>query len=213
MFKGALMGLVAGGLIGSLLSGGGFHGFQGLDFLLIAGAAFFLYRLYQRRNMTAHSGNSNYSTHQAHRSEANGNMFNFTGSQSSSFTGNSHQYPAWFNESEFVEGAKKHFMILQRAWEQNDMSLIQTYCVADLYNNIANERAMLEGPQQIEVRSLTAKLLDVVQEGAMVIAGVEFCCEIKSNNEPVERVREIWSIQHASNHGKGDWLIVGIDQR
>lgn len=212
MFKGALMGLVAGGLIGSLLSGGGFHGLQGLDFLLIAGAAFFIFRLFQRHKMSTSNGSSNASFYQGH-SQNNMNHASSFGSRRQSTSGSTSQYPSWFNERAFVEGAKKHFMTLQQAWDQNDMQLIQTYCVADLYQSIANERAMLTGEQNTQVLSLNAKLLDVVQEGAFVVAGVEFSAEIRSNNESVERVREIWSIQHASNHGNGDWLIVGIDQR
>lgn len=214
MLKGALMGLVAGGLIGSMLSGGmgGFNGLQGLDFLLLAGAAFFLFRWYQRKKMSAAPGAPNASFFQGEPTHNANTVSGFMGGREANTASNS-QYPEWFDEKVFVEGAKNHFMTLQAAWDNNDMSLIQTYCVSELYQNLSSERALLSGNQHTQVLSLTAHLLDVVQEGAFVIAGIEFCADIKSNNEPVERVREIWSIQHASHHGKGDWLIVGIDQK
>ncbi len=212
MLKGAFMGLLAGGLLGSLLSGGAFNGFQGMDFLLLAGAAFFLFRMFQKRKMAGNQGQSNASFEQQ---QAQNNEHSFMGKQEGMGGShhNAHSYPSWFNEKKFVEGAKSHFMTLQNAWDNNDLSTIQTYCVSELYQKIENERVQLQGAQQTQVLSLKANLLDVIDDGAFVIAGVEFIASIRSNNEATENVREIWSIQHAKNHGNGDWLIVGIDQK
>lgn len=212
MLKGALMGLLAGGLIGSLLSGVAFHGLQGMDMLILAGIAFLVFRWFQnRKQQTQAYGQHNQSFQQPHQPEQG---YQYTNTQQATFQGqNSSQQPSWFNEQKFVEGAKSHFIKLQKAWDNNDLVTIQSYCVPELYNSIAAERADYSGTQQTSVLNLNARLLDIVEEGNMVVAGIEFEATVQSNNEPSERIREVWSIQHEKAHGQGDWLIVGIEQR
>ncbi len=210
MLKGALMGLVAGGLIGSLLSGGGFNGLQGLDLLLIAGVCFLLFRLYQRRKMMA--GYANSAFNQQSQAQPRNNSF-LGGNASNNSSSNKSDYPAWFKESEFIDGAKKHFMTLQQAWDQNNLSLIESYCSPELFKNIVAERSTLDSSQTTDVLKLDATLLDLVSEGSFVTAGIEFRAQIRSNNQNVENIIEIWSIEHAKNSSNGDWLVVGIDQQ
>ena len=210
MLKGALMGLVAGGLIGSLLSGGGFHGLQGLDFLLIAGAAFFLFRMYQRRKMVPSNGYGNSAF--SHQYQPQNNSFLGSHEANNSDSGQN-GHPDWFKAQEFIEGAKKHFINLQKAWDQNDLNLIKSYCSPDLYENIVSERSTLASVQTTKVLNLDASLLDLIIEGDVVTAGIEFRATISSNNQTSENIIERWSIQHAKNNAKGDWLIVGIEQK
>lgn len=204
--KGAFMGLVAGGLIGALFFGSGFHGFQGLDLILLAGLAFILFRIFQKRRMMAGAYGANHQTQfgqQPQHFQRNG----FSGSTAKQ------QRPDWFNEPAFIEGAKQHFMRLQSAWDREDMREMQSYCTPELFEKIAIERQALHGMQKTEVLSLDARLIELIHEGNTITAGIQFNALIRSNNEPAENISEIWSVQHRKNSAKGDWLVAGIDVR
>lgn len=210
MLKGVLMGLLAGGLLGSLLGGSAFQGLQGLDIIIFVLIAFGLFRLYQRKKMSenAYAGSENiYHRENFQHQQAQPSSFHTTS------TINEDQSPSWFNEAKFVKGAKSHFLTLQKAWDENDLPTIQSYCVPELYESIAKERMDYAGKQHTQVTNLNARLLDIVEEGEHVVAGIEFEAIISTNNQQKEKVREVWSIQHEKAHGHGDWLIVGIEQR
>lgn len=210
LLKGMFMGLVAGGLLSALFSGSAFQGLQGMDILIFVIIAFALFRLYQwkKSSENAYAGSKGaYQRENIQREQSQSNIYRGLSSDSAKTS------PSWFNEAKFVKGAKTHFLTLQKAWDENDLITIQSYCAPELYQLISNERMEYAGKQHTQVLSLNAKLLDIAEEDNLVIAAIEFEAVISSNNQPNERVREVWSIQHEKAHGHGDWLIVGIEQR
>ena len=211
--KGALMGLVAGGLIGSLLFGGGFNGFQGLDFLLIAGLAFLVFRLLRARQ-TAITGASNHH-YAAQSQQAAPQQQNNTHFDSAAPSTTNTSSPAWFDEMQFAQGAKQHYMALQRAWDSGDMESIRSYCSPEFFQEVQTERNKLSGQQFTEILSLETRLIEVQELGVNIIAGIEFKAmlrEDKDSSIPAKEVIEVWSIQHNKDSAEGDWLIVGITQ-
>ena len=203
--KGAFMGLLAGGLLSSLLFGGGFHGFQGMDFLIIFAIGFFLFRLLQKRNSF-----SNLKSAYANTQQQSNNQFQ---QQNHSYREHdASNRPHWFNEQAFMEQASQHFLSLQEAWDNNNLRLIQSYCSSELYEEISKERLKYSGLQKTEVINLDVKLLDFIQDGEFIVVGIQYSAQLKSNNQSVENIRETWSIAHDKDQARGDWLIVGIEQ-
>lgn len=207
--KGALMGLVAGGLIGWLISGGAFHGFQGLDFILIAALCFLLFKFFKSRKVMASNKNAYANAYFNQAAYNEGVMF---GHNHEAHTNHSSR-PSWFNEEKFINGAKRHFINLQAAWDNHDLALIQTYCSPELFENITKERSLYKGLQQTRILNLNARLLDVIDEGDYITAGIEFIAEVISNNQSPEKITEIWSIQHNKLDANGNWVIIGIEQK
>lgn len=209
--KGMLMGLVAGGLIGSLLFGGGFNGLQTLDLLLIAGLAFLAFRFLRAKRQAAASANNSFftghNTNQQHDTQHSG---------ISSDTEQDHnQQPQWFKEEEFIAGAKQHFVSLQKSWDENDMETIRTYCSPEFFAEIKQEREKITQNQTTEVLSLDAKLVELQQTENSIIANVQFKAVVKEDQYQTNlsnEVSEVWSVEHSKHSANGDWLIVGITQ-
>jgi predicted lipid-binding transport protein (Tim44 family) len=204
--KRALVGLVAGGLIASFLSGSGFHGLQGIDFIALAAIAFSLFALYQhRKRVTTNQVISKY----AKSTATNVNLRHNLGATHNSQA----EVPDWFNASLFIQGAKNHFLTLQKAWDLNDLNLMRTYCTDELFHLISSERNKLTTTQITKVLSLQSKLLDLIPEGDKVVAVIQFNAAISSNGNQEEYITEIWSVEHNRHTPKGDWMVSSIEQK
>lgn len=212
---GPLAGLAAGGLLASLFFGDAFQGLNIFDIVLIAALAIgglILFRVMRRgapaaAGAGAHGGPvaTGYRT-----AERQGPSFASSGSTGSGGEG----APAWFDGSDFVEGAKTHFIRLQAAWDQADFRDIREYTAPQLFAELKRERERL-GPaaQFTEVVTLNAELLGVQRDEDQAIASIRFSGLIREEEGGgANQVNEIWHVQHPWGTSAGDWLIVGIQQ-
>jgi len=166
---GPLAGLAAGGLLAAMLFGDGFDGISFFDILMFALIAFVLFKLFARKKQghaqghyqSAYDGNQSHSQsgmesqHQAYRQSQQPIHESATSSSSGSIigadlddgmgqgvSGNAQflsEIPAWFDEQGFVEGAKSHFVTLQKAWDNVDLSEIESYCTPELFSELQQE--------------------------------------------------------------------------
>lgn len=216
-FKGALMGLLAGGLIGSLLFGGGFHGLQGMDILLLGLAAFLLFKFFAHSRRWAGHGVKGASRFHSHGSTAFHQHSSPKAQQTfysePSYAMGRSSIPKWFNQEAFVQGAKRHFMNLQAAWDRNDLDLIKSYCTPDFFQQIATQRSYYPHVQHTKVSHLEVQLIDILSQHDQLMVALAFSADIKANDMAAERVREVWTIVHDIQSAKGDWLVAGIEQQ
>ncbi|RAW06440.1 transporter [Halomonas elongata] len=204
-FAGPFAGLLAGGLLASLFFGGAFDELRLMDILLIAGAAFLLFRLLARRR-TAMAG-ANGTTSQASR-EADAQAFQ----SSASLGGTTHigDEPAWFDRERFLGGAKEHFMTLQRAWDNNDFTLIQDYVTPELYNLLRQEREQHPANNRTEIVRLIAELGSVRETDQQAEATVLFHGILDENGAQNE-FNETWHLVRDLRDG-APWYVQGIEQ-
>lgn len=224
---GPLAGLAAGGLLASLFMGGGFQGFQIMDFLVIAALGFGVFMLWRwfRRNQARPLGAAAY----ARTATANGGPAfspppagqDPLGAQDSggglgearAQTGGGNEFPVWFDGAAFVAGAKDHYIRLQAAWDKADFSEIRDYTTPELCAELQRERAALVGPQYTEVVSLQAQLASMQRDGDLAVASILFSGLIREDQQaPAQEFREFWHVRHQWASAAGDWYIAGIQQ-
>ncbi|KGP64204.1 membrane protein [Legionella norrlandica] len=202
---GMLGGLLVGGLLASLFMGHGLA--NGLISWLILGSIIFFIVSFLRRRMqpgmqSAQSGafrqNPFQQFTQPFTNNGNSNSFPFS------------QQETNFDTDNFIRNAKITFIRLQAAYDQKNLHDLQTFTVPEVFAEIKmqlDERG--DAPNQTEVISLDAKLLDVSKQSRSTIASVHFTGTIKENGE-ISTLDEIWHFRQFDDNR--EWLVGGIQQ-
>ena len=204
-FAGPFAGLLAGGLLASLFFGGAFDELRMVDILLIGGAIWLAFRLFGRRRTATAAGPQTHSERTTTQNNPN-QAFTAMGSSGSG----SSATPAWFDKERFLGGAKEHFMTLQRAWDNNDLSGIQEYVTPELYNLLREERANQPANNRTDIVRLFAELGEVREHGRQAEATVLFHGIMDENGEHNE-FNETWHLVRELRDG-APWHIQGIEQ-
>jgi len=195
-WKGIAAGLVGGALLGAMFSHFGMGGAMAsalgsiLPMILMAGLAFFLFRLYQNRKMAGSSTpaqagyNPQYSPQSGPQSYS-GNFdqtpaygsgststsalpeigskidsSGFGANQSLSANQGSWTIPADFDVPAFLRSAKTYFIRLQAAWDRADINDIREFTSAEMFAEVK---------LQIHERGATANVTDVVSIDAELL--------------------------------------------
>ncbi|NPA73069.1 MAG: Tim44 domain-containing protein, partial [Gammaproteobacteria bacterium] len=121
--------------------------------------------------------------------------------------------PAWFDADQFVEGAKGHFISLQKAWDSADLSEVESYCSPELFAEIKAEmQGMKAGDNETVVDTLNAELADMAIDGEYFIASIRFSGFIQEDSaEGAHAFNEVWHIRRLAND-EGTWQVSGIQQ-
>lgn len=215
-FMGPLAGIMAGGLIASLLFGGAFSGIRFMDILLIALLGFIAWKVLAARRRASNTGahDGHHDQRQQHHQQRQTHDFGPTSGGAASGAGAAGaamgSEPAWFNREQFLSGAKEHFMNLQRAWDNNDFEKIQEFVTPELYNLLRKERAEQSANNQTEVVRLFAELGDVREYGQQAEATVLFHGIMKEDGQDNE-FNETWHLIREVRD-QSPWYIQGIEQ-
>ncbi|GAB2803544.1 Tim44 domain-containing protein [Halomonas shantousis] len=207
-FAGPFAGLLAGGLLASLFFGGAFDNIRFLDILLVAGAiwlAFRLFRSFRRQQPATATGLG--SQPQSRTTSTRDAQPQSGSSVPTRALGGT---PGWFDKERFLTGAKEHFMTLQRAWDNNDLSGIQEYVSPELYNLLRQERANQPANNRTEIVRLFAELGSVQEYDKQAEATVIFHGIIDENGEQNE-FNETWHLTRELREG-APWYVQGIEQ-
>lgn len=204
-FAGPFAGLLAGGLLASLFFGGAFDELRMVDILLVAGAIWLAFHLFGRRRTATSGAPQAYSKHATPPNESH-QSFAATGPSGGGASAN----PAWFDKERFLNGAKEHFMTLQRAWDNNDLSGIQEYVTPELYNLLREERASQPANNRTDIVRLFAELGDVQERAKQAEATVLFHGIMDENGEH-NAFNETWHLVRELRDG-APWYIQGIEQ-
>jgi len=215
-WMGMLGGLALGAGIGALLGHFGMGGLGGgfgniLMLLLIGGAAFFLIRMFMRRNAPAaqpmqYAG----STYNAIPEPASAASLPAGSTPTALLSGS---VPAGFDVEGFVRQAKLNFVRLQAANDAGNMEDIRAFTTPEMYAEIQLEyQERGKAGQQTDVVQLNAELLDLASEGARQIASVRFSGSIReAANTAPEAFDEVWHLSKAADGSQG-WVVAGIQQ-
>ena len=203
---GLMGGLLAGGILGAMFFGGAFEGIQMMDIILLLLGGFILIKIIA---MMRASKQTSYAT-EAGEMRVNANEFN---SNSDTSTATEMTAPQWFNEAQFVKGAKSHFVNLQQAWDAQNWSEIDTYTTADVLAELKQQRAELADDLLTEVVSLEAQLVGIREASGSVVCAVNFSGKIKEDSALVAKdFDETWHLSRDMQTENADWVIAGIEQ-
>jgi len=215
-----LGGLAIGGLLGSLFSAGGGLGGVLFVLLLVAAAALLFGALArQRRGDT-----------RAMRYAGAGAAYADLGSetvvapppsQAAGFEPPEHapapNVPADFDVRGFLRAAKLNFIKMQLANDRGDLEQIREFTTPQMYAGLADdiEQRRRGGrllPQQTDVVTLNADVLEVVTEDDRYWASVRFSGMMQeiAGSAPVG-FEEIWNLAKPRDGSTG-WLLAGIQQ-
>ncbi|MDO8651929.1 MAG: TIM44-like domain-containing protein [Undibacterium sp.] len=228
-WKGIVGGLVGGALLGAMFSsmgmGGGLASALGsiLPMLLLAGAAFLLYRMYQNRK--GGSAPSSFSQQSyagvpstalpeiGSRIEPQSFQAASGGSASAAANQGSWNIPADFDVPSFLRNAKTYFIRLQAAWDRADINDIREFTTPEMYAEIKMQIQERGASANVtDVVSIEAELLGLDTVGNDHLASVKFTGMIKEDpHAPAEAFKEVWNLSKPLN-GQGGWTLAGIQQ-
>ena len=123
------------------------------------------------------------------------------------------QFPPDFDAAQFEHHAKLNFTRLQAANDKGDLTTMRDFMAPELYAQVeADSKARGDAPQQTDVVTLNAEVLEVVTEGNVYVATVRFSDMIREeSNAGAQPFSELWHLEKPVN-GSSGWLISGIQQ-
>ena len=121
--------------------------------------------------------------------------------------------PEGFDSEGFLRVAKVNFIRLQAANDAANMDDIREFVSPELFAEIKmqmDERG--KAPQQTDMVTLSAELLEVTTEGKRHIASVHFSGMIReAAGAPATPFDEVWNLSKPTEGGQG-WIVAGIQQ-
>ena len=213
---GPIAGLAAGIGLAALLSHFGLgEGFASiLMMLLIAAAVFFVVRLLFRRSAPQsqplqYAGNTP-APRQFETPASGGGAASAAGAALPSVAGS---IPAGFDVDGFLRQAKLNFVRLQAANDAMNIEDIRNFTTPEMFAEIKLEiEERGRAPQQTDVVTLNAELLDVAKENRQYVASVLFHGAIRETEGAApEAFDEVWHLNKPVDGGRG-WAVAGIQQ-
>lgn len=210
---GLLGGLLAGGLFAALMGSGAFDGIAFGDILLFALIGFLIYKLFFAKKRQAHRPAGGHGMYREMPNSTRDNVQPSPLSDTAGFGAPSEiQLPPGFNEQAFVAEAKKHYITLQKAWDDNNFEEISDYFSSDVCDMLRQERAKYGADKpRTEVVSLMVDLVRGEFIGSTASISLRFNGWVKEGDETVE-TNEIWHLEKSLSDARGNWTVVGIQQ-
>jgi len=232
MLGGALGGALLGFGLGSLFGhGGGMGGGGGiLPLILLAVAAFFIYRWFRNRGTSSNARNQAYSN-QAYA----GNATPEIGSGINAGSNQGYQpsayepvqpvpaaietphtpwgVPAGFDADSFLRSAKSSFIRMQAAWDKGDVADLNLFTSPEVFAELKMQ-IQERGAQKdfTDVVSIDAQLLGIETANNEYLASVQFNGMIKPAPDALpEPFAEVWNMTKPVN-GSSGWVLAGIQQ-
>ena len=201
-----LGGLALGGMLGYLFAGNGLGGI--LLLALLAVGAVLLFRSLSRKRAEAPQRMQFAGLGQGEVVSPRAQTLSSMPVQSAASSA-----PAGFDTGAFLRGAKMNFVKLQLANDLGKLDEIREFTTDELFGELQRDVAERHGqPQQTDVESLEAELVDVASEGTNHWASVRFSGWVREapGAEPVQ-FAEVWNLVKPAD-GSSGWLLAGIQQ-
>lgn len=222
-WMGPIAGLAAGLGLAALFShlglGEGFANF--VMILLLAAAAFFIFRLIFRRAGGASGAQSanrlQYAGAPGAAAQAPAQAFEgnapFAGGATAAPSGLERAIASGFDVEGFARQAKLNFIRLQAANDAGNLDDLREFTTPEVFAELCMQLNERRGAgQRTDVVELDASVIDVVEEDSRYIVSVRFSGLLREDAEAApEAFDEIWHLTKP-RAGSGGWLIAGIQQ-
>ncbi|ALS32364.1 hypothetical protein PTRA_a1100 [Pseudoalteromonas translucida KMM 520] len=214
IMAGVLGGLLAGGLIAAML-GGDFEGFQLLEMILLAGAAFIIFKLvrgFMRARQSPQLASAGMSQNAFKQAPIEHEQTTSTGFANSTAHGDDVPFnlPPGFDTNGFLQGAREHYHTLQNAWNEADYHTMAEYLSPELVAEFKTEREAITSVAT-EVMFIDAELVraDTLTDKWQV--SVRFKGKYRDLADKQEQpIFEIWHLERLTLTD-APWLIVGVE--
>jgi len=244
---GMLGGLALGGLLGALFFGGAFEGFNFFDFIIIGGIIFAIFWFLKRKQASmaakpagasGHYGTGNiqepmqFDTPHSDSSLSNANSLkdkinkHYDNKGDADFsqemvTENSSAMqttlPDWFNQEEFLNGARSAYLMLQKAWDDGNLDEIKGLTTENVYNEIHTQLQNQPPKGSTRILQINAELVDFNEQEEQTEAAVMFDnliaeADDRGKEGRATQVRELWHFVRAKDSTAPTWYLDGIQQ-
>jgi predicted lipid-binding transport protein (Tim44 family) len=200
-------GLVAGGLLAALFTGGDFNGIRFADIAMLAllfGAVFSVFRMMRKKpvNETMQYAALGAETTPSLPARLFGSMARPA------------PYPIGFEIDPFLRNAKTGFIRLQAAKDNKDLDVIRDYTTPETFVELSKQIANRgNDPQKTDIITLDAEVLEVAIEDDQARASVRFSGLTRgAGGAPARPFYEIWNVQKSLSEPDSVWLLAGIKQ-
>ena len=210
---GAIAGMAVGGLIGTLLFGGAFHGIDMFDVLVIGGILLAIFVLIRGKTESMA-----YVSHQFTNTSASGSY----GSTLSHLPMADNTGSPVIDQQWFLDSAKQVFVNMQAAWDAKDMTDIRRFCTPEIASHIELDMMSRgEGRALTEVTTLNADIAEAWLESGYEWAAVSFQAMVSEQSldgtgalteDTQHQISEIWIFRHDPRTGDPTWFLAGIQQ-
>ncbi|PCK29674.1 Tim44 domain-containing protein [Pseudoalteromonas piscicida] len=210
IMAGVLGGLLAGGLIAAML-GDDFEGFQFLEMILLAAAAFLIFKLVKgmlaKKQQPSYAGAPNMGNYNAQPQQFQAQAPSSGGFGASSVPMN---LPRDFDINGFLQGARQHYQTLQVAWNNNDFATVAEYVSPELVEEFKRQRAAHD-EVKTEVMFVDAELVRADTQPHIWEVSIKFTGKYRDLGDMQEEpILEVWHLERKTA-GDAPWLIVGIE--
>ena len=125
--------------------------------------------------------------------------------------------PEWFDQEDFLSGARSAYTLLQEAWDSGNLDEIKALTTESVYAEISRQHAEDNSQDTTRILQLNAELIDFNESAEQVEAAVLFDALLgeadpQGNNERATQVRELWHFVRKSNSEQPTWYLDGIQQ-
>jgi predicted lipid-binding transport protein (Tim44 family) len=123
------------------------------------------------------------------------------------------RFPPGFDAAQFAHHAKLNFTKLQAANDNADLSTMRDFMTPGLYSQVESDiKARGQAPQKTDVVTLNADVIEVVTEGKLYVASINFSGMIREDADAAAApFNETWHLEKPLD-GSSGWLISGIQQ-
>ncbi|NOU49711.1 Tim44 domain-containing protein [Pseudoalteromonas sp. JBTF-M23] len=218
IMAGVLGGLLAGGLIAAML-GDDFEGFQLLEMILLALAAFVIFKLIksmmQKRQQPVMAGGPQMGGPQVGGSEQLNQPQQFQTQAPTSGFGQQQDsvpfnLPNDFDVNGFLQGARQHYHTLQDAWNKKDYTTMAEYLSPELVDEFKQQREN-EGDVATEVMFVDAQLVRADTKADVWEVSILFKGKYRDlGDKQEEPIHEVWHLERQTQDN-APWLIVGVE--
>ena len=216
IMAGVLGGLLAGGLIAAMM-GDDFEGFQFLEMILLAIAAFVIFKLIKsmmaKRQQPQVAGGPQFGQRQQFQQQPQ----QFQARQPIQSSGGFGQQndvpfnlPKDFDVNGFLQGAREHYHTVQKAWNDKDYNKMAEYLSPALVEEFKAEREQHDSVAT-EVMFVDAQLVRADTQPHVWEVSIMFKGKYRDlGDNQEEPIHEIWHLERQTQ-GDAPWLIVGVE--
>ena len=126
--------------------------------------------------------------------------------------------PNWFNQEEFLSGARSAYTLLQQAWDKGDLDSIKELATDNVFQEISRQFAQHTPQGETRILQLNAELIDFNELNDHSEASVLFDALLDEEAGSTQgqgranQIRELWHFIRADNSTEPTWYLDGIQQ-
>ncbi len=126
--------------------------------------------------------------------------------------------PEWFDQEEFLNGARSAYTLLQQAWDIGDLESIKDLTTESVFNEISRQFDTEDSQGTTRILQLNAELIDFKHLENHSEASVLFDALLDESSAPDDnqgratQARELWHFVRANKSTEPKWYLDGLQQ-